>query len=158
MDDQRADGARTAAPPPPSANGQPGERLAREAESLGALFSGVLEDLQDIVRAEIRLAKTELQEDAAAAGKALGSMALGGVVALFGVVFLLLTAVFVLDIWLPLWVSAGIVTVVLLVAAAILVLGGKKALSAQNLAPEQTIATLKEDQAWVKAQISSVRR
>ncbi|HEU5433156.1 MAG TPA: phage holin family protein [Thermomicrobiales bacterium] len=142
--------------PPPG--GMPRERLAREAESLGALVSGLLQDLQDLVRAEIALAKAELKDDATTAGKAAGTLAAGGVVGLVAFIFLMLAVTFVLAIWLPLWVSALIVAVVLGIVAAILVMRGKQSLSQANLAPEQTIATLKEDQAWAKRQINSVRR
>lgn len=149
--------AHDAADPPPD-EGPPTERLQREAESLGTLVSGVVQDLQDLVRAEIRLAKTELKEDAAAAGKAVGSMVAGGVVGLVAFIFLMLAVTYLLAIWLPLWVSAGIVALALGVVAAILVVSGKNKLSQTNLAPEQTIATLKEDQEWAKRQINSVKR
>ncbi len=136
----------------------PRERLTREAESLGALVSGLLQDLQDLVRAEIALAKAEVKEDATTAGKAAGVLAAGGVVGLVAFIFLMLAVTFLLAIWIPLWVSALIVGVVLGIVAAILVMRGKQSLSQANLAPEQTIATLKEDQAWAKRQINSVRK
>ncbi|HEX5500045.1 MAG TPA: phage holin family protein [Thermomicrobiales bacterium] len=150
MNATRADDA---APP-----GMARERLTREAESLGALVSGLLQDLQDLVRAEIALAKAELKDDATTAGKAGAVLAAGGVVGLVAFIFLMLAVTFLLAIWLPLWVSALIVAVVLGIVAAILVLRGKQSLSQANLAPEQTIATLKEDQAWARRQINSVRR
>jgi VIT1/CCC1 family predicted Fe2+/Mn2+ transporter len=142
--------------PPPGE--MPRERLTREAESLGALVSGLLQDLQDLVRAEIALAKAEVKEDATTAGKAAGVLVAGGVAGLVAFIFLMLAVTFLLAIWIPLWVSALIVGVVLGIVAAILVMRGKQSLSQANLAPEQTIATLKEDQAWAKRQINSVRR
>ena len=147
----RTDAGATEGPPP-------GDRLASEAQSIGGLVSGVIKDLQELVRAEIQLAKTEIKEDATAAGKAVGAMVAGGLVGLVGFIFLMLTLVYVLDIWLPLWVSALIVAAVLLVVAAVLALWGKNQLAATKLGPEQTIATLKEDQEWAKQQINSVKR
>lgn len=138
--------------------GAPTDRLAGEAQTIGSLVAGVIKDLQDLVRAEIQLAKTEIKEDAAAAGKAVGAMVVGGLVGLVGFVFLMLALTYGLATWLPLWVSALIVAVALLVVAAILALWGKKELGAASLAPEQTIATLKEDQRWAKQQIRSVKR
>jgi len=136
----------------------PGDRLASEAQSIGGLVSGVIKDLQDLVRAEIQLAKTELKEDATAAGKAVGAMVAGGLFGLVGFIFLMLALTYGLATWLPMWVSALIVAVLLFVVAAVLALWGKKGLSSTKLGPEQTIATLKEDQQWAKQQISSVKK
>lgn len=143
-------------PPPFGDTGA--ERLKQEAEGIGALVSGVVSDLQDLFRAEIALAKTELKEDAQATGKAAGMMVGGGVVGLVGFIILMLAATWALALVLPLWLSALIVAAVLFVVAAVLVLMGKKELSATKMGPEQTIATLKEDQEWAKRQISSVRK
>ena len=137
---------------------RPGERLAGEAQSIGGLVSGVIKDLQDLVRAEIQLAKTEIKEDATVAGKAVGAMVAGGLVGLVGFIFLMAALMYGLAVWLPLWASALIVAALLLVVAAVLAMWGKKELAARNLAPEQTIATLKEDQQWAKQQINSVKR
>lgn len=143
--------------PPPFGDGGP-ERLKQEAEGIGALVSGVVKDLQDLFRAEIQLAKTELKEDAAATGKAAGAMVAGALVGLIGFIFLMLAATYALDEVLPGWLAALIVAVALLAVAAVLALWGKKELAATKMGPEQTIATLKEDQAWAKRQISSVRK
>lgn len=143
-------------PPPFGDTGA--ERLKQEAEGIGALVSGVVSDLQDLFRAEIALAKTELKEDAQATGKAAGMMVGGGVVGLVGFIFLMLAATYALALALPLWASALIVAAVLIVVAAVLVMMGKKELSATKLGPEQTIETLKEDQEWAKQQINSVRK
>lgn len=143
--------------PPPFGNGG-GERLKHEAEGIGSLVSGVVKDLQDLFRAEIALAKTELKEDAQATGKAAGAMVGGGVVGLVGFIFLMLAATYALAMALPMWASALIVAAALIVVAAVLVMWGKKELAATKMGPEQTIATLKEDQAWAKQQISSVRK
>lgn len=136
----------------------PGERLAGEAQSIGGLVNGVIKDLQDLVRAEIQLAKTELKEDAQATGKAAGAMVAGGLVGLIGFIFLMLTLMYALANVLPMWASALVVAVLLFVVAAVLALWGKNQLAATKLGPEQTIETLKEDQAWAKQQISSVKR
>ncbi len=137
---------------------RPADRLVDEAHGIGSLVGGVIKDLQDLLRAEIQLAKTELKEDAMVAGKAIGAMAAGGVVGLVGFVFLMLALTYGLATWLPLWVSALIVAVLLFVVAAVLALWGKNKLAATTLGPEQTIATLKEDQQWAKQQISSVKK
>jgi len=143
----------TGAPPPGrSATDEP-------AEGIGSLIAGLIQDLQDLVRAEVKLAKTELREDVQKITGAAGLLVAGGVVGLVGFIFLMLTLMYLLNEWIGrLWISAGIVTLALVIATAILVITGRDRLRAANLIPEQTIATLKEDQAWARQQINSVKR
>jgi VIT1/CCC1 family predicted Fe2+/Mn2+ transporter len=129
-----------------------------EAEGIGSLISGLLKDLQDLVRAEVQLAKTELKEDAAEISSAIGFIAGGALVGLVGFIFLMLALTYFLNRWFPEWVSALIVGAVLVIVAAALLASGRGKLSAANLKPEQTIATLKEDQEWAKRQINSVTK
>ena len=125
---------------------------------IGPLLASLLQDLQDVVRAEIQLAKTELKEEATAAGRGLATIGAGAVVGLVGFIVLMLAVAYLLAVWLPLWVAAGIVGLVLLVVAAILLLSGKRALSVANLKPEQTLESLQEDAAWASRQINSAKR
>jgi len=145
-------------PNAPPLGGAAGERLKSETEGIGALLAGVVKDLQELVRAEIALAKTEMKEDAQVAGKAVGAMVVGGLIGLVGFVFLMGAAMWALALVLPLWASALIVGGVLAAVAAALAMWGKKELAATDLAPERTIETLKEDQRWARRQISSVKR
>ena len=66
-------GTGTGMPAGSGAGGGPG--------GIGSLISGTIKDLQELVRAEVQLAKTELKEDAAAAGRAVAVIAAGAVVA-----------------------------------------------------------------------------
>jgi hypothetical protein len=129
-----------------------------DREGIGALISGLLKDLQDLVRAEVQLAKTELKEDATAAGRGIGFIAGGALIGLVGFIFLMLALTYFLNRWLDEWLSALLVGAVLVVVAAILFFNGRDKLSATNLTPDQTITTLKEDQEWAKQQINSVKR
>ena len=128
-------------------------------EGIGSLISGTLKDLQELVRAEVQLAKTELKEDAAAAGRAIAVLAAGAVVGLVGFIVLMFALAYLLNQWIrELWLATGIVGLALAVIAAVLVASGRSKLRAASLKPEQTIDTLKEDQAWAKQQINSVKR
>jgi uncharacterized membrane protein YqjE len=137
----------------------PGERgRPQDSEGVGALISGLIKDMQDLVRGEIKLATTELKEDANAAGKGIGFLVAGGLIGLIALVFVALAASALLDKWMQTWIAVGIVAVVLAVIAAILAMSGKNKLSASNMKPEQTIDSLKEDREWAKQQINSVKR
>ncbi len=145
----------TAGPP----GGYQQGRSPGEGEGLGSLISGTIKDLQELMRAEVQLAKTELKEDAAAAGRGIGFIAAGALVGLVGFIFLMLAVAYLLDQWIEeFWISAGIVGLALAVVAAVLAQSGRSKLRAANLKPERTIDTLKEDKEWAKQQINSVKR
>ena len=127
-------------------------------EGVGVLVAGLIKDVQELVRGEIKLATTELKEDASAAGKGIGFLVAGGLVGLIALAFVGLAAAALLDTWMPTWIAVGIVAVALAVIAAILVMSGKSKLSAGNLKPEQTIASLQEDKEWAKRQMNSAKR
>jgi uncharacterized membrane protein YqjE len=128
-------------------------------EGIGSLISGTIRDMQDLVRAEVQLAKAELKEDAKGIGAGAGMLAAGAFVGLVGLVWLVFAAIHLVDKAIEeLWLSAGIVSLVLLAIAAILAQRGRSTLRASNLKPEQTIETLREDQRWAKHQIDSVKR
>lgn len=142
----------------PAAGARPDANPAAGAEGVGTLIAGAVQDLEDVVRAEIKLARTELKEDAVAAGRGIAYIAAGAIVGLVGFIILMLAVAYLLDTWLPLWIAAGIVGIALLIIAAIVALAGKSKLSASNLKPEQTIESLKEDKAWASRQINSVTK
>jgi len=136
-----------------------GQSGAGGEEGIGSLISGLIKDMQDLVRAEVQLAKTELTDDAKQLGAAAAMLVAGTLVGLVGLIFLMFFVMYVLADWLgELWLGALIVAAVLLAVAAILALIGKNRLSQANLKPEQTMETLKEDQQWAKQQINSVKR
>ena len=141
-----------------AARSRGGAAGAEGGEGIGSLIAGLIGDLQEIVRGEVRLAKAELREDATTMGRGVAMLAAGAFVGLVGFIFLMLALTYLLDKTFQLWISAGIVAVGLLVLAAILAMVGKNRLSAANLKPEQTIESLKEDREWAKQQISSVKR
>jgi len=127
-------------------------------EGYGPLITDVIKDLQDLLRAEVQLAKTEIKEDVTGVGKAIALIAGGAFVGLVAFIFLMLALTYLLDQWVQGWVAAAIVGLGLAVIAAIAALAGKKRLSVASLKPEQTIETLKEDQEWAKQQINSAKK
>jgi len=129
-----------------------------QPESMATLLSGLLGDLQDLVRGEMTLARAEIREDAMAAGRGLAMIAGGALVGAVGFIFLMLGVTYLLNKWMQMWIAALIVGAVLAIIAAIVAMNGRGKLSASNLAPDQTIASLKEDQEWARQQVSSVNR
>jgi uncharacterized membrane protein YqjE len=120
-------------------------------EPIGAVVHRLSEQIPELVRSEIRLAQAELAEKGKHAGAGIGLFSGAGLLALYGLAGLLTTAVIALDLALPLWLSALIVTVVLFVAAGIAaVLGKKQVGQATPAAPEKAIAGVKQDVEAVK--------
>lgn len=129
------------------------QRSLADERSLGELFSDLSRETTTLVRQEVDLAKTELSQKAAAVGKDVGFLAAGGAVLYAG--FLALIAAIIIGLaqaGLTWWVSALLVGILVAGAGAYLVWSGINDLRHQSLAPQQTIATLKEDQEWAKQQ------
>ena len=125
---------------------------ARTAEpSLGTLVSQLSSQIPALIRSEIRLAQAEVTEKGKRAGIGLGMFSAAGLLAFFGVGFLLTTVALLLALVVPGWVATLIVTVVLLAAAGVAaMLGKKKVTEAAPPTPDRTIESVKEDIAAVK--------
>jgi len=122
--------------------------------SLGQLFGDLSRQLGTLVRQEIELAKTEtttrvtsVGRDAAmiGAGAALGYAAL--LVGLVGIAILLA------DLGLTPWLAFVVVALVIGGIAAVLIQQGRERLQRTDVAPRQTIETLKDDAAWAKERV-----
>ena len=121
--------------------------------SVPQILEDIASNLTQIVRAEFRLAKTELKEGAekvAGPGATLGA---GVALAFYGLGFLLLAAVYALSLIMAGWLATLIVGGVLAAAAGILLSVGATKLQRVHLTPDKTIRTLEEDVQWAKQQI-----
>lgn len=121
--------------------------------SLGDLFSSLTNDLSQLVRSEMELARVEIREEAGKAGKAAGMLGGGAVAALVALILLTSAAA-----WgLAEVVDAGwaflIVGVVIGAVAAVLAMSGRRKLAEVRPVPDQTVDTLKEDARWARAQV-----
>jgi hypothetical protein len=95
-----------------------------------------------------------LSDKASRVGKDIGALAVGGAVAYAGFLALLAAIIIGLgQLGLPWWIAALIVGVVVVAIGGFMVQKGLTALKHQNMMPQQTITSLKEDQTWAKEQI-----
>ena len=83
------------------------------------VLQDIADNVQDIVRAEFRLAKTEFQEELARAQSAGLLLGIGAVAAVFSVLFLLLASVYALSSAVPPWAAALIVAIAVAVVAGV---------------------------------------
>ncbi|GLY06186.1 MULTISPECIES: phage holin family protein [Actinoplanes] len=120
-------------------------------QSTAELVQRASEQLSRLVRDEMTLAKAELAEKGKRAGIGAGLFGGAGVLAAYGVGALIATVVIALDLILPLWLAALIVTVVIFGVAGVLALLGKGQLSrAVPPEPQSAIQSVKADVDEVK--------
>ena len=128
------------------------------SRTLGALLRELAEGSTALIRQEAQLAKLELTEALRGIGKGTAFIVAGGVLLLLGALALL-TGLILLggDQWLRdrYWLAALIVFALAAGVALWCASRGKSLLSPRQLAPEETVATLKEDTAWLKQQLTS---
>jgi uncharacterized membrane protein SpoIIM required for sporulation len=124
----------------------------RDERSLGELFADLARETSNLVRQEVRLARTEMTEKVTQVGRDGGTIGMGGAIAYAG--FLAIVAALILGLgqFLPLWLSALIVGLVVGGIGYAVLQSGLSALKRANLTPHETIETLKEDAEWAKDQ------
>lgn len=122
--------------------------------SLGELFADLAKESSVLVRQEVALAKSELSQKAGQVGKDIGFLAVGGLVLYAGLLAIIAAIIILLGtVGVPWWLSALVVGILVAGAGYFMVQRGLTALKREDLAPRQTIETLKEDAEWAKEQV-----
>ena len=119
--------------------------------TIGQLVADASHDIQGIVHSEVALAKAEISSGAKHYGKGAGLFGAAAFVGLLALIFLFHTAAKVIDIWLPEWAAYGIVTLLMLLVAAVLGLLGWKSIKGINPMPTKAIAEAKQTMAALKS-------
>ena len=120
--------------------------------SFAALLSALAAETGLLLRQEARLFQAELSEQFGRAGSGAVLLAIGAVVALSGWGVLLAAAVLGLALMLPAWLSALSVGLVVLALGGTLLLAGRHRLGGADFVPRRTLASLREDEAWLREQ------
>jgi hypothetical protein len=129
-----------------SFDGTPNNDEVREQESrrsVGELLSAVSQDVTDLLRQEIALAKAEARQSASSAGKGVGMFAGAGVAGHMVLLFLSIALWWGLGNWMGNAWSALVVAAVWLVIAAVLGVLGRSELKSVSGVP-QTTETIKK--------------
>ena len=120
-----------------------------DERSLGELFAELSRDTGLLVRKEVELATTELTGKAKVASMHAATVAAGGALAHAGLLVLLAALVSLLvKFGVEVWLSAGIVAFLTMAIGYFLVNKGLANLRQANLAPTQTIQSIKETTSW----------
>jgi xanthine/uracil permease len=124
----------------------------RDSRSLGELFADLSRETTTLVRQEIDLAKTEMTHKATRVGKDVGFLAVGGAVIYAGFLATMAALILVLGHWVPWWLSALVVGGIVAGVGYGLVQKGLAALKHEDVAPRETLETVKENVEWAKEQ------
>jgi hypothetical protein len=118
--------------------------------SIGELIGNISNDLSQLFRQEVELAKTEVKQEAAKAGKAAGMLGGAGFAGYLAVVLLSFALVFGLANVMDAGWAALIVAVLWAIIGGVLYATGRKRLKTVDAVPHRTVDTIKEDAQWLK--------
>jgi hypothetical protein len=124
--------------------------LGDDRASFGELLGQLANNSAALVRDEIALAKQEMSEKVSSFRSGVVTTAIGGLIALFGVLALIAAAIIGLAHYMDAGLAALIVGGVLALIGGIIAFSGIGRLKRTSLKPEQTIETLEEDKEWLK--------
>ena len=121
--------------------------------SVPEVLQDIFSNLQEIVRSEVRLAKTEVKEAASRAAKPVATYAVGAVLGFYGFGCFLVAAISGLSLVMAVWLAALLVGAVLAILAVVLMSSSKNKL--KNYALDKTISSVnvKENVPWTAQQI-----
>jgi len=118
--------------------------------TLPEVLQDIAGDLQELIRSEFALVKTEIKEKSEKAARPVVTMAMGLVAAFYGVGFLLLAAIYGLSRVITNWLAALIVGGICAIAGVMLASAARSKLKSVSPKPEKTMHSLEENIQWTK--------
>ncbi len=107
-----------------------------------------------LLRSQMALAKAEVSAKVKEVVKDSIMVAVGAFILYVALLAAVATAIIVIGIFIPLWISALIVTLALFIGGGVLALVGINGFKKMKIKPTKTIETLKENIQWLKHQTS----
>ncbi len=126
--------------------------MATGERSVSDVLHDIIRDVQEIVRSEVRLAKTEIRDEVGKATQSAVLLGGGTITAIFAMFFLLLAVVYALSLVMASWAAAVIVGAALAVVAAVMATAGIKRLKQIQPAPSRAVDSMKETVEWARQQ------
>ena len=127
-----------------------------DSKNTSGLLSQLIEDVSGLIHSEMSLAKAEVNQSVSDAKTGLSSMAMGLAVLIPGVALLVVALVLIIEAFtgLQAWSSTLLVGLVVTVIGAVLLSTAKSKLSAQNMLPTRTQASIQKDANLVERKLS----
>lgn len=128
---------------------------APDEPSLGELVMSLTDDITTLVRKEVELAKTELQENVKDGAKAGGMVAAGGMLAYAGLLCILAALAILLGNWWDnYWLGALVVGLAAGLIGWAILNGGLKQFKEVSLVPRKTVDSLERDAQMAKEKLA----
>ena len=129
---------------------QPRRHVDPEERSLGSLLKDLTHEIQQLLRAEVELAKVETREEVSRAADAAKHGAIAAGAAFFALMLLSFAAAWALAEVMPIGLAFLIVGVVYGIVAAFAALMARDRARRIDPVPRQTMETLEEDAQWLR--------
>ena len=121
---------------------------------IGDLLSDLASQVSTLVRREIELARTEIASSLMQVGRGAGLTGLGGVLVHAGLLALLAAVVLgLVQAGIDPWLAASIVGLLVIGVGIVIASIGLKQVQTTDMAPRQTVASIRRDVEYVKEQI-----
>ena len=126
----------------------------RDERTFGELLGQLSQDTTLLVRQELQLAKTEINEKISRAAGNVASLATGGLVSWAGTLAFVAGIILVLTqvVGLPAWLAALLVGALLGITGLVMVRGALRNLKRIDPSPQRTVKTIEDDIQWAKEQ------
>jgi uncharacterized membrane protein YqjE len=148
----------------PTAEGRAARMASEVGKPIGVLLRELVDKTRGLLQEELRLAKTELREQAALLGRNLVWIGVGAGLALAAILVLCialnrgLTVLFAqfMDPEIAVWLVPLLLGLVLATVGGVLIMKGVRTLQEHaKLVPEKTKQTLKEDKEWLRLKVTT---
>jgi uncharacterized membrane protein YqjE len=116
-----------------------------------AVLTDIVGNIQQILQAEIRLAKVEVRQEVDKVKRCATLLLIGGVVVVLALGLVLLSGVYALSMLVAPWIAALIGGAVSAGVGAAVITAGLKQLHQVTIPPPRTVAAIEENLQWTKA-------
>lgn len=116
-----------------------------DRRSLAQLLRDLSRDSTHLMRQEVQLFRVETEQKLTTAQRHAMVLGAGGMIAYLGLLSLTAATIMLLALAVPAWLSALLVGVALCALGAIALVVGKNRLASEELAPKETIRSVKQD-------------
>ena len=128
--------------------------MASTDQSFRSLISELVREITDLFRQELRLARAETGEKITQVQSGAISLLAGMLIAFVALIVLAQAMVIGLSNFVEPWLAAVIVAAVLAIIGLFLVRAGQSSLKPDNLMPERTMRTIREDKDMLVEKVS----
>lgn len=129
-------------------------------ESLTSVLGRIVDDIRELFREELALARAEIREEVSGFTSAAIAFTGGAAAGVFALSFLLLglAQAFAMLVGWPAWGGYLTMAVLLGIVAAVALQAARRRARTVPAIPPQTVATIKETKEWIQDRMSSERR